>query len=106
MAPEQARDRAEVIDGRTDLWAVGATMFTLLTGNSVHKGETESDRILEAATRPVRSLGHDMPNLNAALIDLVDCALSFDPKQRFADASAMRAAIDLLIDDLQQRRTQ
>jgi len=106
MAPEQARDRADEIDGRTDLWAVGATMFTLLTGNSVHAGESESDRILEAATRPVRSLGHDMPNLNPALISLVDCALSFDPRQRFADASAMREAIDLLIEDLLQRRSQ
>src|SRR5512140_2085605 len=29
MAPEQARGRNELVDGRTDLWGLGATMYTL-----------------------------------------------------------------------------
>src|ERR1700753_3971679 len=32
MAPEQAQGRVAAIDGRTDLYAVGAVMFTLLSG--------------------------------------------------------------------------
>ncbi|MGH7298313.1 MAG: serine/threonine-protein kinase, partial [Polyangiaceae bacterium] len=32
MAPEQALGRSDEIDGLTDLWGLGATMFALLTG--------------------------------------------------------------------------
>src|SRR5262249_13153068 len=35
MPPEQAQGRWELLDGRADLWALGATMFTLLTGQEV-----------------------------------------------------------------------
>jgi len=37
MPPEQARGRWDEVDARSDLWAVGATMYTLLTGEPVAK---------------------------------------------------------------------
>src|SRR5580692_274732 len=40
MAPEQALAHWEEVDGRTDLWAVGATMFTMLSGRHVHDAKT------------------------------------------------------------------
>src|SRR5262249_40058147 len=36
MSPEQARSKSSEIDGRSDLWSVGATMFSLLSGHLVH----------------------------------------------------------------------
>ena len=36
MSPEQAIAKASDIDGLTDVWAVGATMFTLFSGRMVH----------------------------------------------------------------------
>src|SRR5580692_1517641 len=40
MPPEQARGRWELVDARTDVWAVGATMYALLTGDRPRHGET------------------------------------------------------------------
>src|SRR5580692_5858163 len=39
MAPEQANAKPSEIDARTDLWAMGATLFTLLSGKPVHPAE-------------------------------------------------------------------
>lgn len=40
MSPEQARGRAEEIDTRTDLWSLGAIVFTLISGRAVRSGAT------------------------------------------------------------------
>jgi serine/threonine-protein kinase len=40
MPPEQARGRWEEVDARSDIWAVGATMFSLVAGRSVHEAAT------------------------------------------------------------------
>src|SRR5262249_46463959 len=37
MPPEQARGQWDMVDGRSDLWALGATMFTMLTDQEVHR---------------------------------------------------------------------
>ncbi len=36
MSPEQALGRTDTVDARSDLWSVGATAFTLLSGQYVH----------------------------------------------------------------------
>src|SRR4051812_38831359 len=42
MPPEQALSRPRDIDARTDVWSVGATLFTMLSGEHVHIAETSS----------------------------------------------------------------
>ena len=49
MAPEQALGKANEMDAQTDLWAVGAMLFTLLSGRSVHEGETGTQVLILAA---------------------------------------------------------
>ncbi len=93
MAPEQARGRWNEVDERTDLWAVGATMFRLLTGQYVHRGETMSEVAALAATQRARSLETLRPNLHPAIVELVDKALSYEKDRRFADARAMQEAL-------------
>jgi serine/threonine protein kinase len=93
MSPEQARGRWEDVDGRSDLWAVGATLYTLLTGKFVHPGDTASETLAMAATRPARSIGERRPDLHPGLIRFVDKALSYDKAARFADAATMQHAL-------------
>jgi len=95
MAPEQARGRWQDVDGRTDLWAVGATLYTLITGKFVHAGENAQETLALAATRPARSIAERRPDLHPSLIAFIDKALSYDMAARFPDAASMQHALRL-----------
>jgi serine/threonine-protein kinase len=101
MAPEQARGKWDDVDGRTDLWSVGATVYTLLTGEFVHKGETVNETLALAVTRPARSLAELRSDLHPALIRFVDKALAYDKTARFADAATMQHALRVTYAEMQ-----
>src|SRR5450432_1055132 len=90
MPPEQARGRWEPLDGRTDIWAVGATMFYALTGRQVHQGETANEELLLAMTVRAPSLGEIVPQMPPDLVRIVDRALAFDKEDRWSGARAMQ----------------
>ena len=93
MAPEQARGLWDEVDGRTDLWACGATLFRLLTGRLVHLGRTTNEELLSAMTNPAPALSSVVPAVSPALARLVDRALAFDKRDRWPDAAAMQEAV-------------
>ncbi|UQA55964.1 bifunctional serine/threonine-protein kinase/ABC transporter substrate-binding protein [Polyangium aurulentum] len=93
MPPEQALGRREEIDARTDLWAVGATLFTLLTGRVVHEAKTAEEIMVLAATRKARPLADTAPDTPPEICKVVDRALAFAPADRFQTAAEMRDAI-------------
>jgi serine/threonine protein kinase len=103
MAPEQARGRWEDVDGRTDLWAVGASLYTLLTGKFVHSGTTVSDTLALAATRPARSIAEQRRDLHPSLVRFVDRSLAYDKAARFADAAAMQHALRVTFAEMKGR---
>src|SRR5450432_1819125 len=93
MAPEQARGRWEDVDGRTDLWAIGATMFTLLSGRLVHQAETINETLVLAVTERAPSLSKVSIGVHPALAALVDKALMYERELRFQSATEFRAAV-------------
>jgi len=93
MAPEQALARSHDIDGRTDLWSSGATLFTLLTGENVHVAENGPQIMILAATTPARSLASAAPWVPAPVVAVIDRALAFDRAMRWQNATSMRDAL-------------
>ena len=93
MGPEQARGKSSLIGPKSDLWSTGATMFTLLTGENVHSGETAQEVVFNSASKPARSLAQAMPDAPPEVVAIVDRALAFSPDDRWPDAAAMRDAI-------------
>ncbi|MEY4576242.1 MAG: hypothetical protein RL701_945 [Pseudomonadota bacterium] len=94
MAPEQAMGRWADVDARTDLWAMGATAFTLLTGLPVHEAETAGEMLIAAATRPARSLARVLNQAPFPLVALIDRSLAYERDNRFPDALTFRAELD------------
>ncbi|MEP7053560.1 MAG: serine/threonine-protein kinase, partial [Pseudomonadota bacterium] len=93
MAPEQARGRWQDVDGRSDLWALGATMFTLFCGRFVHQAETVNETLVMAATQRAPSSAQIAPDIHPMLAEVVDKALAYERELRFQTAAEFRAAL-------------
>jgi serine/threonine-protein kinase len=91
--PEQARGRIEEVDERSDLWAVGATMFTLLTGRFVHECDTPNEQLGAAMLASAPPLSTILPCLPRAVAFVVDRALSYERSERWAQARDMQRAV-------------
>jgi serine/threonine-protein kinase len=93
MAPEQARGLWEEVDARSDLFAVGATMFTLLSGRYVHDGRTQNEEMLSAMTVRAPLLSSVVPGVADKVASVIDDALAFHKSERWPDARSMQEAV-------------
>jgi len=93
LAPEAATS-PDTVDGRADLYALGAVAYFLLTGTAVFEAATVvemcSKHLLEQPTAPSKRLGRDLP---ADLEALVLACLAKDRDARPASAAALRTAL-------------
>jgi serine/threonine-protein kinase len=89
MAPEQALGKRSEIDGRVDIFAMGATAFRILARRRVHEADSDAGLLIAMATQPappLRSVVSDVPENVAAIIDL---ALAFNRDARYPDVRTM-----------------
>ncbi len=96
MPPEQLK--GEDIDARADLYAVGATLFRLLTGEKTHAATSEDElarKILGEPARPLAKVSSSVPESVCAIVDL---ALSRDPEARYPDAATMQDDVRAVIE--------
>jgi len=94
MSPEQADGRADEIDGRTDLFAVGATCFRMLAGRTVHPGNHALSIVMLMAHEAAPKIRTVAPHVTPLTAHVIDKALEFERNDRWPDAAAMLAAVD------------
>lgn len=93
LAPEQFV--AGSVDGRTDVYALGVSLYELLTGTLPFAGDNPLQIMVTRLSNNPEPVISRRPDLDPALAGVVTRALERDPAQRFASASEMR-------DDLQR----
>jgi len=92
MAPEQARGQPDV-DGRADLFSLGAMMYECLAGRPPHVGETHEQVLLSMCTRDAEDVRAFAPDVPAEVAWVVGKALARERGERFGSAREMLGAI-------------
>lgn len=95
MPPEQLRNFRDVRP-QSDIYAVGMTAYSLLTGTialDIPRKSSINDTIRAIFEQPAIPLKQRAPQLPEAICQIIDRALSKDPKQRWQSAAAMRNAL-------------
>jgi serine/threonine protein kinase len=91
MAPEQLS--GQQVDHRVDIYALGAVLYEMLTGRPPHIANTPYSMASRALTDPIRPPATLNPAVSSELDAVVMRALARDPRDRYASAADMRAAL-------------
>lgn len=94
MAPELFRADCEG-DRRSDVYALGATLYHLVTGSPPHEGMGLAEIARKHREGPVTWPPELADQLPTRFCQLVQTCLAKDPPERFEDARAMALALDL-----------
>ena len=92
MPPEQVRGDTE-IDGRADVYALGAILYELLSGQAAHVGDAAHVLIHNILNRRPTPLSVLRPDLPAAVGEVAHRAMAFERRDRFASVNELSAAL-------------
>jgi len=104
MSPEQARGQAP--DARCDVYAFGALMYETLTGRPPFVGDSAIEVIAQHVSKTPEppSMHARRGRISDALDELMLRLLAKDPKERFADATAVMDAFEHVMRQPARRR--
>lgn len=97
MSPEQAS--GDPIDGRTDVFALGITLYEVTTGTRLFKRESEIETLHAVIDCDVRIPRDVNPSYDSQLEAIVLKALQKRPEDRFATAGDMERALERYLID-------
>ncbi|NUP13143.1 MAG: serine/threonine protein kinase [Polyangiaceae bacterium] len=92
MPREQALAHWDEVDARSDVYALGASIFTLLSGRLVHEARSPAELLVMTSTVPAAPVASVVPGLPAPFASVLDRALQFRREDRWEDAGKMLEA--------------
>ena len=95
MSPEQCRGTAA--DTRSDIYAVGATLFHMLAGRPPFAGDNPVALMNAHCHDPLPSLRQLCPEISEGCKAVVEKCLAKNPDARYADAAALLADLERLL---------
>ena len=92
MSPEQGQ--GSVVDARSDLYSLGATVYHLLAGHPPFAGPTPVSVVMAHIREPILPLATLRPDLPAGLCGIVERLLAKTPTERYETPADMLHAVE------------
>ncbi len=96
MSPEQAQG-AKDLDGRSDVYALGAMIYQMLSGRLPYQGDTPIEVMLKHIQEPPPDLQTARPDLPPAVAEVIRRAMAKDRKERYPSAGALAKALEVAL---------
>lgn len=94
MSPEQACGRD--VDGRSDLFSLGCSMYHLMTGRLPYPGDSPLERLSKRIGGRPAPITEIRPDLPPGLVQVLDKLLAHKPQDRFQSAAEAAEALQAL----------
>ncbi len=95
MSPEQAQ--GEPVDGRSDIYSLGAILFEMLTGKAPYEADTPMGVVVKHITEPTPRILAVNPSLPPAIESIIEKAMAKNKEARFSRADEMAAALNNVV---------
>ncbi len=100
MSPEQAEDTRSA-DVRSDIYSLGCTFYSLLTGAPPYQADTMMKKLLAHRSCEIPSLAEKRPDVPKQLDEVFREMVAKDPDDRFQSMTAVIAALEVCRTSLQ-----
>jgi serine/threonine-protein kinase len=102
MSPEQIAGKK--VDGRSDVFSLGAVLFELLTGEKPFKGDDLTSLMYRIAKEKHLSVTAINPRVPAVVEQIINRALEKDPEKRYAKAGRMAEHLQKVVARIDELR--
>ncbi|MBI4912456.1 MAG: protein kinase [Acidobacteria bacterium] len=98
MSPEQARGDPSRVDRRSDIYALGVTLYEVLTGRLPFQAKSSVDLLVAVLTEDPLPLRQVLPQVPADLESITLKCLEKDPSRRYESAHALAEDLGRFLD--------
>jgi len=94
MSPEQCRN--EALDGRADIYSLGATYFCLLTGRPPYDGDSPPQAMYKHCYEPLPDVRAEFPHIPEGCWQVIERAMAKDRQYRIQTPEALLAELSAI----------